>query len=149
MTLNAKTVDSNNSQTDKTENKIEFRHSNDERKVFVKGGKNTRIHYKPSESLHADPHEEEDALVLSPTNASRISAKRSFVFRMVQTFGVLASIAWFTLCIGYFVMQGGIVTQTPYEMGIFMAGMIAPVAFFWMLLSYMQRYSPYAHGVAS
>lgn len=135
MQTNAKLSNSDEVSSD---NKIEFRHSNDERKLFVKGGKNTRIHYKPSEAPHYD---EEDALILSPTNASRIAAKRSVIFRIVQTFGVLASIAWFGLCVAYFAMQGGIVTQTPYEMGIFMAGMIAPVAFFWMLLSYMQRNS--------
>lgn len=126
---------------------IAFRHPQNHEKVFVKGGDATsRVHYNPSQSTHYDADiEEESAFVLSPMNGVRLPAKRSVLFRTIQTIGALASIAWFGLCVIYFlgsVSQGqGWLASNPYEMGIFVAGMIAPVAFFWMILSYMQRNS--------
>lgn len=127
-------------QDNKKESSIAFRKSEDERKVFIKGGEASRIYYNPSQAPKGEADlDDHDALFLSPANAARIPAKRSFWFRVVQTFGVLGSIGWISLCVFYFVLEGGIVTQTPYEMGIFVAGMVAPIAFFWMLLSYMQR----------
>lgn len=147
MSGNAKIVhahqDNNETATNTPENRIEFRNpaqmsgENDSRKIFIKGGHKNRVHYNPSEA--ASYEEEQEALLLTPSNAERIPAKRSVLFRTVQTIGVLASILWIVTCSTYFIMQGGIVTQTPYELGIFVAGMIAPIAFFWMILSYMQR----------
>lgn len=122
-----------------TDSGIIFRKSPDNRRVFIKGGDAARIHYNPTEALTTEDYQ--DTLVLSSSSGARIPAKRSLWFRTVQTVGVLGSIAWITLCVFYFILEGGFVTQTPYEMGIFVAGMIAPIAFFWMILSYMQRNS--------
>jgi methyl-accepting chemotaxis protein len=123
-----------------TNSGIEFRKSTDDRKVFVKGGEAARIYYNPKHAPQSE-NEKQDSLMLEPSNAERIPATRSFWFRASQTIGVLGSIAWIVLCVFYFILEGGFVTQTPYEMGIFIAGMTAPVAFFWMILSYMQRNS--------
>ena len=98
----------------------------------------TRVHYKPEHAPQFDD-EPQETLVLSPSNANPIKAKRSFWFRVAQTLGVLGSIAWGVICVAYLILEGGLATQTPYETGIFVAGMLAPVAFYWMLLSYLQR----------
>lgn len=128
--------------------RVEFRkpqNENPQQRVFIKGGDATsRIHYNPAQAPQADHVDEEDAVLLSPMNGTRIPAKRSLMFRTVQTIGALASMAWFALCVVYFlgsVSEHGWLAGNPYEMGIFVAGMIAPVAFFWMILSYMQRNS--------
>ena len=115
--------------------------SNEEEKakLFVKGAHGTRIHYNPSEAPHYD--NEQETLVLSPTNQPRLKAKRSFIFCAAQTLGIILSLSWAAVCIMFLVTNGGISTQTPYELGIFVAGMLAPVAFYWMLLSYLQRNS--------
>jgi len=149
LKINSETISANaNNETDiPKESRIEFRHQQDTRRVFVKGGDATsRIHYNPTQSLRAKQPEDEDILVLAPGDShARIPARRSVLFRTVQTIGALVSMAWFALCIVYFmgsVSEGSLwLDNTPYEMGIFIAGMIAPVAFFWMILSYMQRNS--------
>lgn len=128
------------------ENRIVFRNPPDREKMFIKGGDTTsRVHYHPAQAPGGFHDEEQEAFVLSPMNGARIPAKRSFLFRTVQAIGALASIAWIGLCVIYFlgsVSEGqGWLAGNPYEMGIFVAGMIAPVAFFWMILSYMQRNS--------
>ena len=117
---------------------VMLRGDNDDRKVFVKGGDATsRVHFKPSQAPQFQ--DEQDTIMLSPSTHTSIKAQRSFLFRMAQTFGIFGSIVWAALCTVYLVVEGGLGTQTPYELGIFVAGILAPIAFYWMLLSYLQR----------
>ena len=110
----------------------------DVQKTFLKGAEKSRFHYNPSQAPHYTG-EEEETLILNPSNVTAGKAKRSIWFRCVQTLGIIFSVAWVLVCVSYFIMEGGLTTQTPYEMGIFVAGMTAPIAFFWMFLSYLQR----------
>jgi predicted nucleic acid-binding Zn-ribbon protein len=114
----------------------------DHRKIFVKGQERSRVHYNPSEAPHFEEGhaQEQETLVLKPSNAQPIKAKRSFLFRAAQTLGILGSLAWAVICLAYFTMEGGF-ARSPYDFGVFMTGVLAPVAFYWMLLSYLQRNS--------
>jgi len=112
---------------------------NDKQSSFQQDFQGARVHYNAAQAPHYN--EMEEALILAPANANPLRAQRSFAFRVAQTLGILGSIAWGVTCFAYFLLEGGIVTQTPYELGIFIAGMLAPVAFYWMLLSYLQRNS--------
>ena len=124
---------------DENGSKIVFRDGVDGRKVFSKGNDNTRVHYNPKEAASFNDESGEEAFILAPSNNQRIKAERSFWFRAAQTCGILGSIAWALICVTYFLIEGGFTAQTPYETGVFVAGMLAPVAFYWMLLSYLQR----------
>lgn len=130
MSLNAKLHQEQSEQESPSDNK----------KLFVNGVNGTRVHYNPSEAPSFD-EEEQAAIMLSPASKGLKKAKRSFWFRVAQTCGILGSIAWGLICVTYLLIEGGLATQTPYELGIFVAGMLAPVAFYWMLLSYLQRNS--------
>ena len=105
----------------------------------------TRVHYKPQFAPKNNVHEHEeelDTVILSPVNNGvKLDAKRPFWFQVAQTMGTLGSIGWVLVCIAYYTLEGGWVSQTPYEFGVFMAGILAPIAFYWMLLSYLQRKS--------
>jgi methyl-accepting chemotaxis protein len=102
---------------------------------------NARLHYKPQNAPQFRDEVEQETLVLSPVNHDRPAVKRPFWFQAAQTLGILGSIAWVITCIAYYTLEGGWATQSPYEMGVFMAGILAPIAFYWMLLSYLQRKS--------
>jgi hypothetical protein len=121
--------------------KVEQDHTKDadDRKLFVKGSDSTRIHYKPENAPSFDEYQGDNDFLLNHPIPVKPLAKRSLWFRLVQAIGVIGSLGWMGVCALFFTSQGGIQTQTPYEFGIFVAGMIAPVAFFWMILSYMQR----------
>lgn len=111
------------------------------RKVFVKGSEGTRFHYNPDSAPQFDD-DEQSTIILNPSNiAPKAQVKRSPFFRFVQAFAIFFSLGWSAICILYFVMQGGLTTQTPYEFGIFIAGMTTPVAFLWMFLGYLQRHN--------
>ena len=132
MNLNAK-ISHENQNTD----------DSDTVKIFVKEKNSTpRFHYNPSHAPQYD--DEEPALILNPANRKVGKTKRSLWFRCVQAIGVILSLSWAVVCASYFIMEGGLNTQTPYELGIFIAGMTAPIAFFWMFLSYYNAIMMYA-----
>ena len=109
------------------------------KKIFAKGHDHVRFHYNPSEApSYVDEH---DPDTKNSSDTIPEKASRSKWFKSFQILGVIVSSLWALICTFYFIIEGGLVTQTPYEMGIFIAGMTAPVAFFWMVLSYFQRNS--------
>jgi|GEM_PF-6990497 len=112
-----------------------------------------RLHYKPDfapqkskldvpNENNTDQDDVIEAMELSPiNNTNRSDVKRPFWFLAAQALGTLGSVGWVFLCGAYYILEGGFAAQTPYEFGVFMAGILAPIAFYWMLLSYLQRKS--------
>lgn len=64
--------------------------------------------------------------------------------KMTNIIGVVASLSWLAL-VGFYVQGnmgfGTLLSQQPHILGGFLAGILAPLAFLWMFLAYLQRHS--------
>jgi hypothetical protein len=97
-----------------------------------------RYHYKPSEAPHYDREDEPDTIIAQPSKPP-LRLKRSLSQKLVKSIIMALSLVWVAICVAFFIMDSGFAMQTPYETGLFLAGMCMPLAFLWMIMSYLQR----------
>ena len=82
----------------------------------------------------------ESVLMLSPKNS--VPMGRSLKYKLVTGFGALATLSWLGLSASYVTGNMGfaeLFSQQPHILGGFLAGVLAPIALLWMILSHFQR----------
>lgn len=82
----------------------------------------------------------EPVLMLSPSNKKPLRIKASHT--VIHVTGLFLTALWIGLCAAYVtndVGWGTLASQQPHLMGGFIAGMLAPIALLWMMLSFLQR----------
>lgn len=126
---------------------IEFLGKPGSRKVRVTSEspefKGANVSYKPSAAPHLndDDHDTDQELDFWPNQVMNLpELRKAGSFRTVQLAGAAVSGLWVVLC-GLYIAAApeSISALRPHELGGFVAGVMAPVALFWMVLAYVQR----------
>lgn len=118
-------------------------------RVDVDSTKTTSVNYKPSAAPSAlaeideafEKEENTQELDFWPSQKMSVEPLRqSGSFKAVQYAGLAGSFVWLAVC-GLYVATSndGLSNLRPHELGGFIAGVMAPIALFWMVLAYIQR----------
>jgi hypothetical protein len=84
--------------------------------------------------------DEESVLLLSPANEQLPDTQMSVKQQVIYAVTILATAAWLAFCAIYAIGSDDM-QMTPSALGAFLAGMFAPPAMLWMMISSMNRRS--------
>ena len=85
-----------------------------------------------------DQNDDEPVLMLNAANEEMPMLETSVVEQLVSTLAAIATAAWFAFYFIYAMQNGGINFEPSY-LGAFFAGLCAPPALLWMMISSMRR----------
>ncbi len=97
--------------------------------------------FSANEGIKVEDPDGENVLILEKTQRSK-APRRSNGYQALKWGGILGSLAWFYGVSSYVTSSLGwenILTFLPHELGGFLAGALAPVALFWMVLAFVMR----------
>lgn len=84
-------------------------------------------------------HDEESVLMLQPANDPIMSAKGRAVSQAIYTGAGIVTTIWLAFCTVYIMQNAGSLDFSPQGIGALLAGVFAPPALFWLMLSSANR----------
>jgi len=93
--------------------------------------------------------DEESVLMLNPANQGGMYKNMSALMQAIYVVCGLLTVGWLAFSLSYAISAGSEFSWAPHDMGAFLAGVFAPPALLWLLISSMRRRADVENYAAS